>query len=271
MEHLGLTLNKTTRRNQYLEENCITDLDYADDLALFSDTSNDAQTFLSRLEIYAAPLGLFVNDIKTEVMPINATAALQTVAGKTLKVVEDFKYLGAWADTTARDVEIRKALAWVAIVKLDNIWKSPMKRHMKIQFFRATVEMVLLYGAEAWTLTETLEKRLDGCYTRLLRYALNIKWPKKIRNKELYAGLQPISKVIKSRRLVFAGHCHRAKEECIHNVLFWDPKHGKRGRGRPHTTYIDRLMEDTGMRAVADIRKSMEDRELWRVLSYENR
>ena len=50
-------------------------------------------------------------------MPINTTAALQTVAGKTLKVVEDFKYLGAWAETTARDVEIRKTFSWVAMGK----------------------------------------------------------------------------------------------------------------------------------------------------------
>jgi len=40
-------------------------------------------------------------------------------------------------------------------------------------FFQATVETVLLYGCEAWTLTPTLERSLNGCYTRMLRAALN--------------------------------------------------------------------------------------------------
>ena len=174
-EKLGFTLNKTTRRNQQLGCNTISDLDYADDLALLADIEKDAQALLTSLEKAAAPFGLYVNHIKTEVMPINTTATIKTVEGKILKIVEDFKYLGAWVDTTARDIEIRKALAWAAIVKLDKVWQSNMSRSLKIEFFRATVEKVLLYGAEAWTLTETLEKRLDGCYTRLLRYALNIR------------------------------------------------------------------------------------------------
>ena len=45
---------------------------------------------------------------------------------------------------------------------------------MELSFFYATVESVLLYGSECWTLKPTLEKSLDGCYTRMLRAVLNI-------------------------------------------------------------------------------------------------
>ena len=38
----------------------------------------------------------------------------------------------------------------------------------KIKFFRACDENILLYGAETWTISKELEKRLDGTYTRLL-------------------------------------------------------------------------------------------------------
>ncbi len=41
-------------------------------------------------------------------------------------------------------------------------------RHLKLQLSIATVESVLLYGCEEWTLTSVLEKQLDGCYTRML-------------------------------------------------------------------------------------------------------
>ena len=41
--------------------------------------------------------------------------------------------------------------------------------NLKHNFFCATLESVLMYSATMWTLTRTLECKLDGTYTRLLR------------------------------------------------------------------------------------------------------
>ena len=38
-----------------------------------------------------------------------------------LKNVEDFKYLGAWIDSSAKDLKIRKALAWRTCYQMRNI------------------------------------------------------------------------------------------------------------------------------------------------------
>jgi len=57
-----------------------------------------------------------------------------TANGKTLKLVTDFKYLGSWVDNSAKDIKVRKAQAWTAILKLDNIWKSNLPRRLKINF-----------------------------------------------------------------------------------------------------------------------------------------
>ena len=38
-----------------------------------------------------------------------------------------------------------------------------------MSFFQATVESVPLYGCEPWALKPTLQKSLDGCFTRMLR------------------------------------------------------------------------------------------------------
>ena len=48
------------------------------------------------------------------------------------------------------------------------------KNKFKIKTFLATVEAVLLYGSETWTLTKALTKQFDGCYTRMLRMVYNI-------------------------------------------------------------------------------------------------
>ena len=91
-----------------------------------------------------------------------------------LREVRDFKYLGSWVNSTEQDLKVRKALAWRALNGMTSVWNSNLPRQIKLSFFYATVESVLLYGSECWTLKPALEKSLDGCYTRMLRAVLNI-------------------------------------------------------------------------------------------------
>ena len=114
------------------------------------------------------------------------TTPIKTKEGSEIKVVDNFKYLGGWMMSTAKDFEIRKALAWAALHKLRKIWTSNLSKKLKIRLFLATVESVLLYGSETWTVTKTLKKRLNGCYTRMLRTVLNVSWKQKVRNEILY-------------------------------------------------------------------------------------
>ena len=51
-----------------------------------------------------------------------------------------------------------------------------MRTELKKKFFIATVESILLYGCESWSLTEADEKSLNGTYTRMLRKATNVHW-----------------------------------------------------------------------------------------------
>ncbi len=107
---------------------------------------------------------------KTEYIIINIennSFEIRDLNGNLLKVVEDFKYLGSYIASTERDIEIRIGKAWGALNQLDKIWKSNLSKNLKKDFFRAAVESVLLYGFTAWTLTTSLEDRLDGTYTRM--------------------------------------------------------------------------------------------------------
>ena len=61
-----------------------------------------------------------------------------------------------------------------------------MCNDLKLCFFIATIESILLYGCESWTLTEALEKSLDGTYTRMLRKAQNIHWSSHTPNEEVW-------------------------------------------------------------------------------------
>ena len=119
-----------------------------------------------------------------------------------------------------------------------------LPRPSKMKLFQATVESILLYGSETWTVTTKIRKMLDGCYTRLLRSALNISWKAHVTNEQLYGDLPKASDKIKKRRLQFAGHCLRSSGQVVSDLVLWKPVHGKRGAGRPIMTYVDLLCQN---------------------------
>ena len=133
-----------------------------------------------------------MNTGKTKYMNYNTIQQfeIKAIDGSYLKRVEDFKYLGAWIDSSAKDLKIRKALAWRTCHHMRNIWKSTLSSKMKLRLMHTTVESVLLYGCETWTLTKTLFKRLDGTYTRILLMILNVHWSQKVTNEVLYGAIE---------------------------------------------------------------------------------
>ena len=167
-EELGFTLRK--RRSRRVPAVAITDLDFADDIALLSDSIDQAKKLLRNVEIECGKVGLSLNAKKTKAMFFNVdpgnTEALETLDGNKIKQAmveengeQDFKYLGSWICSKERDINVRKALAWQSLNKLKNIWRSTLDRRLKIQLFRATTESILLYGSTSWSLTKAQEKQ----------------------------------------------------------------------------------------------------------------
>ena len=81
-----------------------------------------------------------------------------------------------------------------------------LPRATKIRLFRATVDSVLPYGSETWTVIKKLEKSVNGCYTRMLWTALNVDWQQHMNNQELYGSPPTVSETLRERRLILAGH-----------------------------------------------------------------
>ena len=104
-------------------------------------------------------------------------------------------------ESTEKDIAVRKALSWRSLNGMSRTCKSDMSRNLTIRFFIATIESILHYECESWTLAEAMECYLDGTYTRMLRKALNIHWSSHISNIELYGELPRISNKIASRGL----------------------------------------------------------------------
>ena len=201
--------------------------------------------------------------------PWDETVLLRVAKGA-IKQVTDFKYLGSWLMDSSKDFEIRKALAWKACIKLVKIWKSTaITKKVKVNLFLACIESILLHNAVTWTMTNSLEKKLDGCYTKLLRFALGYKWSDFITNTELYGNLKCVSKRLLERKLRFAAHCQRAVDQPVSRILFWDHSRMTRGKcskgagARPN--YAKRLLTECSCIVQSDVElsKLMQDRVEW--------
>ena len=245
----------------------LTDADFADDLALISNSIEQAQKLLNALESAANCVGLYLNDSKTEYMHYPSSNSsidkliIKTVNGYILKRVNDYKYLGSFASTSEKDFNARKGMAWSACNDLNKIWTSKLAPRLKLKIFRVAIEPILLYGSETWTLTVRMQKRLDGCYTRLLMRVKNLSWKKHPTLQEIYGDFIPASALVRQRRTQFAGHCQRASNEIISSLVLWKPHaDGRRGR---KLTFPDVISRDTGIR-LEDLKACMEDRDVWK-------
>jgi hypothetical protein len=128
---------------------------------------------------------------------------------------------------------------------------------------------VVLYGCETWSLTLREERRLRVFENRVLRRVFGPKrdevtaeW-RKLHNEELndLYSLSNIVRVVKSRRMRWAGHVARMGE------MVGKPE-GKRPLGRPRRRWEDNnkmdLQEVGGGRG--DWMELAQDRDRWRTL-----
>ena len=151
-------------------------------------------------------------------------------------------------------------MAWTACNKLDTIWNSNLHNSIKVSLFQATIEKILMYGSETWTLTSKQRKRLDGKYTNLLRRVQNIHWTQPATLKDIYGRLPKISSKLIQRRVQVAGHCYRAKDEIISSLMFWTPPGPNRSNRFSYPGVISR---DTDL-MIQDLPVAMADRTVWR-------
>ena len=146
--------------------------------------------------------------------------------------VEDFKYLGTTLtnqNSIQEQIKSRLKLENACYYSVQNLLSSILpSKNLKIKIYRTIILPVVLYGCETWSLTFRKERRLRVFENRVLRRVFGPKrdevtgeW-RKLHNEEfrdLYS-LPNIVRVVKSRRMRWAGHVARMGEgrEC---TGFW--------------------------------------------------
>jgi len=124
-----------------------------------------------------------------------------------------------------------------------------IKIYIYIYIYRAIILHVVLYGCKTWSLTLWEERKLRMFENMVLRSIFGPRrdevtgeW-RRLHNEELndlYSSLN-IVRVIKSRRMKWAGHVARMGEERgLYRVLVGKPE-GRRPLGRPRRRWVDNI------------------------------
>lgn len=136
----------------------LTDLDYADDIAVLGESYRDIQTVLNRIQEKAAAIGMRINASKTKILSAGIPQAERssvTLNGETLEETDSFKYLGCTFIGTGQginEIEARINAARAAFCRLQRrLWSRPeIRLRTKIRIYQALVRSILLYGCETW-------------------------------------------------------------------------------------------------------------------------
>ena len=170
----------------------------------------------------------------------------------------------------SQDIERRRAAATRSFGMLrPRLWgRRDVSLKVKMKVFNAVVLPVLLYGATAWALTRTEEKRLDAFEMGMLRSITGVRWDDYVRNADIRArlGQPPVSMKLRKARLKWFGHVERMGEERQVKRIFEAEMQGRRPVGRPRTRWKDVLLRDldgSGL-SIQEAAADALDRDRWR-------
>jgi hypothetical protein len=158
---------------------------------------------------------------------------------------------------------------------LECIWRQPrLTLQTKLRLYMSLIAPILLYASETWTMTKADTAHLQAFHMRCQRRILGVRWFDKVKNAVITrrTGLSHIGDIIQRRRHSLFGHAARMDPSAPANMslkLCRDismvrrvPAGWKRPRGRPRTTWLDQLRQDTG-KPVATLWTRAQDRQLY--------
>ncbi|VDP45546.1 unnamed protein product [Schistosoma margrebowiei] len=219
------------------------DLDFADDLALLSQTQQQMQEKTDSVAAASAAVGLNIHKGKSKVLRYNTACTNPiTIDGEDLEDVKTFTYFGSIIDEhggSDADVKVRISKARAAYLQLRNIWNSQqLSTNTKVRIFNTNVKTVLLYGAETWRTTKVIIQKIQVFINSCLRKILQIRWPDTISSNVLWERTNqvPAEEEIRKKRWKSIGHILRKAPNCVtRQALTWNPQ-GQKGKIKEHIT-----------------------------------
>lgn len=250
----------------------IREAQYADDIAIFSDTPIGLQILLTAYNELAKKMGLSINIAKTEALCIGPEHDF-FIDGVALKNVKRFKYLGSYVSSdcsvreeiTSRIQAVSSAYGRLRSRVFDSHDLTPST---KIKVYSQCLMPLLMYGSETWTLYSTDIKQLRTVQQRHLRRILRVKWDDYVSNEEVLArsDVEDIEVMLTRNRMRWLGHVSRMENDRPTKMLLYgELVEGTRPVGRPKLRYKDTCKDALKCGGILGVwQDSVNDRSMWR-------
>ena len=262
---------------KYDVTNCLTDLMFADDSAVLTDTDNDATDILKDIAHTAQSYGLQINAEKTKVITTDGSTANVFLNGTQIEQVKEFKYLGSLVQekriASTNEVHSRIGQATAAFASLKwCIWKKGnISTKTKIRLYRTLILPILLYGSETWTLLKTDINKLEAFQMRCLRQILGVSIRDHYQNEIIRMRCdqqRTIEEQIQKQRQQWFGHICRMSTHRLPYRLLWRkrPQSWRVQRSAPKKTWLKNVEEDLKSQrlSIDEARVIAGDRQEWR-------
>lgn len=248
----------------------LTNLRFADDIVLFAKNATDLQEMIQELSDCSAHAGLSMNMEKTQVMTNSQPQPIQVNATR-LQYVEEYIYLGqlvGFKSCMTRELKRRIASAWRAFWSLQFILlDKKLNRKLKLEVLQSCIFPTLLYGCQTWKLTVNQKTQIQICQRKMERKILGLSLRDKISNTRLKQMTNTRDMAHQGERLKWkwGGHVSRLQGcRWAHISTTWDPRIGRRNRGRPGTRWADFFKSLAGPLWS----RTAKNREEWRSLQF---
>ena len=155
----------------------LTDLRFADDVALTTTSVKDMEVQLKSLNSESKKIGLKIHKGKTKFMTNYDTNESIEIENEQIEKVESYKYLGQTVkmlDNTREEVLIRIKAGWRCFgIYKEILCDSKVSLTQRKRIFNQCVLPTMTYGCETWNITKFLEQKLviaqhameETCYT----------------------------------------------------------------------------------------------------------
>jgi len=236
-------------------------LAYADDINILGGSVHTVKENAEALVVATKEIGLEVNADKTKYLVMSrdqnaGRGRSAKIDNSSIETMEVCQYLGTTLteqNSIQEEIKSRLKLGNACYHSVQNLLSSRLlSKNLKIKIYKTIILPVVLYECETWSLTLREECRQRVFEKRVLRKVFGPKrnevteeW-RKLHNEELndLYSLPNIVRVVKSRRMRWAGHVARMGEDRgVHRVLVGNPE-GKRPLGRPRRRWEDNIKMD---------------------------
>ena len=230
INRLGLVTHSSGTRSRGLKELRVSDINYADDIVLFSESKEELSTMLHKLKTSAEKANLKINvgPNKTAWMTLGKVKddgrPLQVATLGDIPKVTSYRYLGSTQNEEDRssNSQERVRLGWAIMHKLKAIWSSTISPKSKLHIFKSLVQSVVYFNPGTWNLNQKELHEVEVQINRMRRVVLGVKCSKEAhcRVDSLYpTDLKP-NTVIQLQRASLVGHLIRHPTPFVTAVLW---------------------------------------------------